>query len=105
MNRIPCPAGTKATVSELTVALQAGAALIDVREPSEYAAGHVPDARLMPMGQLPGRVRELDSREPVYVICAPGNRNSAMTASSPVPDSGPTTSPGGTSPWAKQGTG
>lgn len=80
MNRIPGPAGNEATVGDLTVALQAGVTLIDVREPGEYTQGHVPGARLIPMGQLPGRVTELDSREPVYVICATGNRSSAMTA-------------------------
>ena len=32
-----------------------GALVIDVREPMEYLAGHVPGARLIPMGQLASR--------------------------------------------------
>jgi rhodanese-related sulfurtransferase len=32
-------------------AVQADATVIDVHEPVEYAAGHVPGARLVPMGQ------------------------------------------------------
>lgn len=52
---------------------------VDVRERGEYAAGHVPGAVLMPMGQLPTRLAELDRRSRVHVICATGNRSKAMT--------------------------
>lgn len=52
-----------------------GAFVIDVREPYEYVAGHVPGARLIPLGRLPQHARELPTREPVYVICASGNRS------------------------------
>lgn len=71
------------TVSEITVeqlaeALTEGAVLVDVREPDEYAAGHVPGARNVPMGRLPRRMGELDRTAPVHLICASGNRSSAM---------------------------
>lgn len=56
-----------------------GAFVVDVREPFEYVGGHVPGARLVPVGQLPSRVRELPRDERVYVICASGNRSRAMT--------------------------
>lgn len=52
---------------------------VDVRERAEYAEGHVPGAVLMPMGQLASRLDELDRSQPVYVICASGNRSKAMT--------------------------
>ena len=52
---------------------------MDVRERGEYAQGHVPGALLMPMGQLPSRLGELDRSAPVHVICATGNRSRAMT--------------------------
>ncbi|MGN6607373.1 MAG: rhodanese-like domain-containing protein [Jatrophihabitans sp.] len=55
------------------------AAVVDVREPAEFAQGHVRGAVLMPMGQLTARMSELDSSRPVYVICASGNRSRAMT--------------------------
>ena len=55
-----------------------GATLIDVREPHEYAEAHVPGAVLIPMGQLAGRLAEVPSDGPVYVICRSGNRSGQM---------------------------
>ena len=34
--------------------------LIDVRQPEEYAEGHLPGARSMPLGELPARLNEID---------------------------------------------
>jgi rhodanese-related sulfurtransferase len=66
-------------IDRLSAALSEGGTLVDVRESDEYAAGHVPGARSIPMGQLPGRMSELDREQPVYLICASGNRSGAMT--------------------------
>lgn len=52
-----------------------GAFVIDVRESWEYVAGHVPGARLIPLAQLPQHTGELPADEPVFVICASGNRS------------------------------
>jgi rhodanese-related sulfurtransferase len=52
-----------------------GALVIDVREADEYAAGHVPGARLMPLRTAPARCGELPAARPVFVICASGNRS------------------------------
>lgn len=52
-----------------------GALVIDVREPYEYVAEHVPGARLVPLVRLPHHAGELPAGEPVYVICASGNRS------------------------------
>lgn len=54
--------------------------VIDVRQPAEYVAGHVPGAVLVPMGQLPSRMAQFDRARPVHLICATGNRSSAMAA-------------------------
>jgi rhodanese-related sulfurtransferase len=51
--------------------------VIDVREPSEYVAGHVPRADLVPLSRLGSSVAELPRGVPVYVICASGNRSLA----------------------------
>lgn len=53
----------------------AGAVVIDVREPMEYVMGHVPNARLLPMGQVAAAASDLPREVPVYVICATGNRS------------------------------
>jgi rhodanese-related sulfurtransferase len=55
----------------------AGAVVIDVREDWEYAAGHVPGARSIPLGRLPSALAGLPRTGPVYVICASGNRSQA----------------------------
>ncbi len=38
--------------------------LIDVRQPGEYEAGHIPGARLIPMAELSDRIGELDRSRP-----------------------------------------
>ena len=38
--------------------------LVDVRQPREYEEGHLPGARLIPMGELSNRLNELDPSKP-----------------------------------------
>ena len=52
-----------------------GALVVNVREPDEYVAGHVPGAKLIPLARLPHDAGGLPAGEPVYVICASGNRS------------------------------
>lgn len=54
--------------------------VLDVREPWEFQQGHVPGAVLIPLGQLAGRLGELDPQQPVAVICASGNRSESAAA-------------------------
>jgi rhodanese-related sulfurtransferase len=54
---------------------EAGTPVIDVREPEEYAEGHVPGAPLIPLGSLPGRVGEVPTDGQVLVICKMGGRS------------------------------
>ena len=49
-----------------------GAVLVDVRQPDEYVEGHVADARLIPLGELPARAGEIPSVDPIYLICRSG---------------------------------
>lgn len=53
------------------------ALILDVREEKEFAAGHMPGARHIPLGQLAGRLRELDKfkARPVLVTCRTGQRS------------------------------
>ena len=62
-------------VERLERARSNGATVVDVREPGEYIAGHVPGSTLVPMGQLASRLGELDKTRPVYVVCASGKRS------------------------------
>ncbi len=70
-------ARARARVPEL---LRAGAVIVDVRGPGEYASGAAPGSVNIPLGELAGRLRELDREKPVIVCCASGTR-SAMAAS------------------------
>jgi rhodanese-related sulfurtransferase len=54
---------------------QAGAPLIDVRQPDEYTEAHVPGAKLIPMDQLPEQIEQIPTDTPVYLICATGVRS------------------------------
>jgi rhodanese-related sulfurtransferase len=63
-------------VAELARAIGAGAAVVDVREPDEYQAVHVPGAQLIPLGTVAERLHEVpDTEGPLYVICAKGGRS------------------------------
>lgn len=50
-------------------------ALVDVREPYEYAEGHVPGALSMPLAQVVALAADLPKDRPLYVICRSGNRS------------------------------
>jgi sulfur-carrier protein adenylyltransferase/sulfurtransferase len=49
--------------------------LIDVREPHEWQIGHIPQAKLIPLGELPKRVNELDSAVEIVAHCKSGVRS------------------------------
>lgn len=62
---------------ELAQRLASGERLIvlDVREPAEYAFGHIPGAMSIPLGELEARIGELDPNAAYAVICRSGNRS------------------------------
>jgi rhodanese-related sulfurtransferase len=57
-----------------------GGWLLDVREPYEWAAGHVPTATHIPMGEVGARTAELPADDTVYVICRSGHRSGQVAA-------------------------
>ena len=63
-----------------TAALQAsgGALLIDVREPEEYAEGHIPGITLIPMSEVQDRLAELPRDQPLVLTCRSGNRSATV---------------------------
>lgn len=62
-------------VDELEPLLSAGARLLDVREPTEYAEGHVPGAVLVPLGAVPANLDAFRGDGPAFVICRTGARS------------------------------
>jgi len=44
-----------------------GMTILDVRQPGEYSAGHIPGATLIPLPQLTDRLAELDRERPLLV--------------------------------------
>jgi hydroxyacylglutathione hydrolase len=59
--------------------LRADAVLLDVREPEEYANGHVPGAVNLPQAELATRLAEVPRDRPVFVICESGMRSLRST--------------------------
>jgi len=51
------------------------AVLLDVREQWEYDYSHVDGSVLIPMGELPGRLAELNQNDTLVVLCHHGNRS------------------------------
>lgn len=51
--------------------------IVDVREPAEYEAGHIPRAINIPLGALDQRLKELDKykQRPVILCCRSGQRS------------------------------
>ncbi len=66
-----------ASNEELAQKLAAGenVKVLDVREPAEYAFGHIPGAVNMPLGQLEEKLSMLDPNKTYYVICRTGSRS------------------------------
>ncbi|MCR5755736.1 MAG: rhodanese-like domain-containing protein [Acetatifactor sp.] len=58
-----------------------GAALIDVREEDEYASGHIPGSKNVPLSNL-GMISRVvpNKKTPLYVYCLSGGRSSQATA-------------------------
>jgi rhodanese-related sulfurtransferase len=64
-----------------------GALILDVREPAEFAAGHVPGAVNIPRGLIEfqiykhlGYPKKVDTARKIYVQCASGGRATLATA-------------------------
>ena len=53
------------------------AVIVDVREPGEFKAGHIPNARNIPAGEIAARLKDLEKfkTRTILVACAAGNRS------------------------------
>lgn len=62
-------------VAEAAAGRDAGAFILDVREPDEWDEYHIPGATLIPLGELFARASELPSGRDIIVVCRSGNRS------------------------------
>lgn len=65
------------TVEALQLINHKDALIVDVREPNEFASGHILNAKLIPLGELKARVGEIEKfrEQPVVVMCRSGQRS------------------------------
>jgi hydroxyacylglutathione hydrolase len=94
-------AGLKVVTTGLAQPDQVTGSVLDVRQDTEYAAGHLPDADHIELGELTGHLDAVPDK-PVTVMCGHGER--AMTAASLLERAGRrdlAVLVGGTEDWAK----
>ena len=78
---LPLASLPQITVQQASAELtQKSIEVIDVRRPQEYAVGHVPHARSVPLSELAAHIQELPTDRPIAVICASGYRSSIATS-------------------------
>jgi rhodanese-related sulfurtransferase len=66
---------TEVTPEEARAKQKAGAVVVDVREPSEWNAGTIPGAVLIPLGRLAAQAQELDASREIITVCRSGSRS------------------------------
>jgi phage shock protein E len=75
------PEGVAGESASPRLLIEQGALVIDVREQREWDTGHLPSARLLPVGELPTRLAEVeawaggDKGHAIVVYCASGIRS------------------------------
>ena len=77
------PSGNSVNPAEATQLInREDAFIVDVREADEYASGHLPDAKHIPLGKLAERLGELEKfkDKPIIVCCASGMRSNKACA-------------------------
>jgi hydroxyacylglutathione hydrolase len=80
------------------------ALFVDVRQKSEFAAGHIPDARHLSAGALAAHLDEVPHDRPIVVLCAGGDRSvSAASFLSAAGFEDVATMVGGFSEWQAHG--
>jgi rhodanese-related sulfurtransferase len=80
--------------------------VIDVREPHEYQAGHIPSATLIPVNSVFARREELPKDKKIVFVCAVGQRSALaaeLAAAAGLPAERLFNLDGGTDAWRKAG--
>lgn len=94
---------TRITLDTFVTRREAGELVVDVREPAEYVAGHVPGAVLLPLGSVGAQGGELPADTPVLVICRSGQRSQLAADQLTLLGHAAVSVDGGTQAWADAG--
>jgi rhodanese-related sulfurtransferase len=65
----------QAQIADVPSTFDGSVVLLDVREDDEWQRGHAPGAQHIPMGQVPGRINEIDADAKLFVVCQAGGRS------------------------------
>lgn len=63
------------SIADALAKREAGAFMLDVRQPDEWNDYHMPGSTLIPLGELASRVNELPRDQEIVVVCRSGNRS------------------------------
>ncbi|GAA2142262.1 hypothetical protein GCM10009825_31550 [Arthrobacter humicola] len=93
------------TPQQLAQQLKSGsdAQIVDVRETAEIAEGMIPGARHIALGELAGRLSQLDKARPVIAVCRSGRRSAAAADQLSAAGYTAYTVPGGMLDWTAAG--
>jgi rhodanese-related sulfurtransferase len=81
-----------------------GVVVVDVREPAEWAQGHIPEAVHIPLGTVLNRPQELPEQDGLIFVCAEGVRSAvACEVAAAIGRKQLYNLEGGTVAWWKQG--
>ncbi len=82
-----------------------GVRIVDVREPNEFASGHVPNAELIPLGQILAKPTEhINPDQKTIFVCGVGQRSAvAAEMAAAVGATDIYNMEGGTKAWIESG--
>ena len=69
----------RVSVAEAKELIASGVQVVDVRTPAEYAQGHIPEAKLVPLDSILARPHDLLKGDNILFVCQVGQR-SALAA-------------------------
>lgn len=65
------------SVAEAATKRASGVFILDVRQPDEWNASHIPGSTLIPLDTLAARISELPTDQEIVVVCRSGNRSAS----------------------------
>ena len=97
------PAAPEVGARAAAALVDAGALLLDVREPGEWQDGHVAQAWMLPMGQVARHRGDLPEDRQIVVVCRSGGRSAAVAEALRVWGFDAVNLSGGMTAWAVAG--